>query len=284
MIKQYISITKPGIIRANLITAAAAFLFASAGNVSWVILLFLLFGTSLVIGSAAIANNIIDVDIDIKMNRTKNRSIATGNIATKNAALMSLLMVIVGLVVLFVVINPLTAIIGLLAHLSYVFVYGYYKRRSVHGTLIGSIPGAAAPLAGYTAALDKLDLVALVLFLNLVFWQMPHFYSIALFRLNDYKKAKIPVLPLVKGLKTTKIYILAYIGLFVFGSILIFALQEAHWGYISAMIIVNFYWAKLAIDGFKDNNSEKWSKKMFGASLLVLLIYSIALALFGLLA
>ena len=278
MLSKYIEITKPGIIRGNLIVAIAAYIYASVNSFDWQVFLALVIGISLVIGSAAVANNIVDKKIDSMMSRTKKRALAAGTIGQQQAAVYSLILGLLGLVILFYYVNWLVGVIGLFSFISYVFVYGYFKRTSVNGTLVGTIPGAAPPVAGYVAVTGTLDWVAAMLFLLLVFWQMPHFYAIAIFRKMDYKKAKLPVLPIVKGDTAAKRQSLVYIGLFVFFNGLLFAFGEAGYSYIVGMLALNIWWAKIAFDGFKANDDEIWAKKMFKVSLMVLLGFSLLLA------
>ena len=204
MIKTYYLLTKPGIIYGNSINTAGGFLLAAKGVIDPLLFLAALIGTAFVIGSACVFNNYIDREIDEKMARTKKRALVTGDIPVKNALIFGTLLGILGFLILFSYTNLLTGVIGVIGVVMYVVVYGYFKRRTVHGTLIGSISGAIPPVAGYTAVTNLIDTGAILLFLILVFWQMPHFYAIAVYRIEDYKKAGIPVLSVVKGIPTTK--------------------------------------------------------------------------------
>src|SRR5262249_37725840 len=154
-----------------------------------------------------------DRNIDAKMERTKKRALVTGKVSPRNSLIFAFSLLAVGLLFLLNT-NALTLSIGIFAIYSYVVLYGIAKRKSVHGTLIGTIPGAASLVAGYVCATNNLDLGAFLLFLIMVSWQMPHFYAIAMYRFRDYKQAKIPVLPVVKGMKRTKLEILFYTFLF----------------------------------------------------------------------
>lgn len=278
--KDFIEVTKPGIIRGNLIVALAAFIFASGDDIDFVLLCATLLGIGLVIASAAVANNYIDRNIDSKMERTNKRSIVTGRISGQSALIYSLTLGILGVYLLTYFVNIVTAAIGVISFMLYVFVYAYFKRLSTLGTLIGAIPGAAAPLAGYTAVTASLDLISMLLFAILFFWQMPHFYSIAIFRKDDYKKAGIPVLPIIKGNLITKKQTLAFIGLFIFSNMLLFAFNQTGYVYLVVMSALNVWWAKIAFDGFDYNiqkDDSKWAIKMFKFSLLVLTTYSLLL-------
>jgi protoheme IX farnesyltransferase len=277
-IRKYYILTKPGIVYSNAMTAAAGFLFASKGHIKFWHLLTLLAANALVIASACIFNNYIDRDIDAKMARTKKRATANGTISVLAVNLYGAVLGITGLLILTQT-NWLTFTIGAAAFISYVVLYGIAKRKSVHGTLVGTLPGSASLVAGYTAATNHLDFGALLLFLVMVFWQMAHFYSIAIFRLADYKKAGLPVMPAVKGVKITKLQIIFYVFAYVIASIDLSFLGYTGLSFLIVMSVLGIYWLFRAINGFKARGNIKWSRSMFGFSLVVLLVFSIMLAL-----
>ncbi len=273
-IREYIQLTKPGIIRGNLLSALAGFLFASHWNIDVVKLVFMLLGLALVIASGCVFNNYLDRGIDKKMNRTKKRALVTRTISDRNAILFASALLFLGVAALLVV-NILTAIAAVLGHFFYVIVYGFWKRKSVYGTLVGSISGAVPPVVGYCAVVNRIDLGAILLFLVLVFWQMPHFYAIAVYRRDEYKNAAIPILSVVEGIKTTKTQILFYIVGFGISSSLLFLMGYKGWVYGLVMISLSAYWLFVGVKGFTVENSDKWGRQMFGLSLVVLLVWSI---------
>lgn len=278
-LKTYYQLTKPGIIRGNAVTATGGFLLASKGNVNAANLLAMLLGMSLVIASACVFNNYIDRDIDAKMARTSKRAMVTKSIPVTNALIYAALLGVVGLLVLMLGTNALTAGLGVLGFVFYVFVYGIAKRRTVHGTLVGSISGAIPPVAGYTAAANRLDSAALLLFLILVCWQMPHFYAIAVYRLNDYKSADIPVLPLVKGIAQAKIQMLAYIFLFIGACAVLTISGTTGVAFAIVMTIMGLLWLRRGMNGYKATDDARWARGMFMFSLTVILVFSVMLSL-----
>ncbi len=139
--KDYYNLMKPGIIYGNLLTTIGGFLFASKDHIDISLLIFTLLGTSLIIGSACVFNNYIDRDIDVKMDRTKKRALVSGIIKPLQALVFGAVIGLVGLAILIVHTNGLVVLIGSLAFLIYVVFYGISKRRSVHGTLVGSLAG-----------------------------------------------------------------------------------------------------------------------------------------------
>jgi heme o synthase len=278
VISKYYKLTKPGIVYSNAMTAAAGFLFAAQGHVKFWDLVFLLLGTALIIASACVFNNYIDRGIDSKMARTKKRATASGKISATAVNTYASVLGFLGFLILAKT-NWLTFLIGVLAFISYVVFYGIAKRSSIHGTLVGTLPGSASLVAGYTAAIGRLDLGALFLFLIMVFWQMAHFYSIAIFRLKDYKKAGLPVMPAVKGVKITKLQIICYIFAFVIAEVDLSFFGYSGLSFLFVMSGLGIYWLFKAIDGYKVRSDKKWAREMFGLSLVVLLVFSIMLSL-----
>jgi protoheme IX farnesyltransferase len=277
--KDYVSLTKPGIIRGNLLTALAGFLLASKGNVHFTLLFYTLLGVALLIACGCVFNNYIDREIDKKMARTSKRALVTGKIKTGPAIIYGSVLGITGAIILGVFVNHLTLLLGIVSIFIYVVVYGAAKRRSVHGTVVGSIPGATSLVAGYTAVTGRLDLETLLLFLVLAVWQMPHFYAIATFRRKDYASAGIPVLSVKKGLPSTKRQIVAYIALFGFVTILLWAYGYVGITYLAVMSLASMAWLRLGLMGFKAPDDDVWGHKMFRFSLLVLLAFCLMISI-----
>jgi protoheme IX farnesyltransferase len=273
VIKEYLALTKPGIIRGNLLSTIAGFLLAST---LFDIQLFvaILSGTALIIASGCVLNNYIDRDIDAHMERTKKRALVTKTIPPKNAVLFGVLLGILGFAILWLFTNMTTVIVGLVGWVSYVFIYDYVKRHSLYGTLVGAIPGATPPVAGYTAVTGSIDSSALLLFIILFTWQMPHFYAIALFRSKEYAAAHIPTLPIIKGVKETKVHMLLFAMAFGVSSVLLYSFDYVSLLYLITMSIVSGMWVYIIYSGFTDKNTTAWAKKVFGFSLLILIVFS----------
>jgi heme o synthase len=279
MFGEYYRLTKPGIIRGNAITAAAGFLLASNSRVDFSLFAAAVGGISLIIASACVFNNILDREIDAKMKRTKKRALVTGAISVKSAMFFAIFLGISGSYILLRWTNNLTYSVALLGLIFYVIVYGYAKRNSVQGTVVGSISGAVPPVVGYCAVTNRIDSGALMLFIILVLWQMPHFYAIALYRTKEYASASIPVLPIINGVQATKLQILGYMIAFL-AAINIFTLL-GHTGYTYSVVmsLVSLAWIRLGLKGFNNSDTERWARKVFGFSLLVLLVFSLMISL-----
>ena len=280
-LRLYYALTKPGIVISNSLTTVAGFLFAaSMVPVVWLAGLGVVAGTALIIASACVINNIIDRKIDIRMERTKKRSLVTGIISVPRAVTFAVLMGLVGFASLIFLTNTLTVIIGIIAYVFYIVIYGYAKRTSEHGTLVGTVPGALPPVAGYIALTNQLDLAALLLFLLLVAWQMAHFYAIAIYRRKEYAKAKVPILTVVRGNKPAMEQMVIYIAAFV-----LIAANFTIAGYTGAlfavvMVAIGSMWFLRALKALplKDAALEKSARKLFGFSLLVNLVMCAAIA------
>lgn len=275
--KKYYYLTKPGIIRGNAITAAAGFLLASKNEFHLGTFVAMLVGISLVIASACVLNNYIDRKIDAKMERTKKRALVSGSISVQNAIIFASILGFGGLVSLSFT-NLLAICLALIGVVFYVVFYGIAKRKTVHGTLVGSVSGAIPISVGYCAASGAFDIGAILLFLVLVFWQMPHFYAIAIYRKKDYQAAGIPALPIEKGNHNTKIQIVIYIIAFIIASYTLMVFGYTGYTYLLVMALLGVWWLRMAVQGFAAKDDEKWAKKVFGFSLIVLLAFSVMIA------
>jgi protoheme IX farnesyltransferase len=280
MIRAYYYLAKPGIIYGNAITTIAGFLLASKNSFDAWLFISTLLGISLVMASACVMNNIFDRDMDVYMDRTKDRALVTKAIPIKFAFAYGLILGLLGFKILYLLTNPIATIVAAIGFVVYVGLYTPLKRRTVHATLIGSISGAVPPVVGYCAVSGRVDLGAILLFLILAIWQMPHFYSIAIFRLNDYKSASIPVLPAKKSIYTTKIHIIFYIILYIIAAGLLTVAGFTGYIYLGIMAFAGLSWLWLALGGFRKGVIDAlWARKMFRFSLIVLLIFSITVSL-----
>jgi protoheme IX farnesyltransferase len=278
MFRDYFYLTKPGIIIGNLITATGAFLFAAAGGVDGGLMLATLAGIALVIASACVANNYIDRDIDARMERTRWRALASGKIKTWQALAFAGSLGYAGFLLLAAFTNTLTLWLGVLAFLDYVVFYGIAKRRSPWGTLVGTVAGALPAVAGYTAVTGQMDGAAWTILAILTFWQMPHFYAIAIYRLDDYRAAGLPVWPAKYGIESTKANILGFIIIFAGVAALLTVLGYASAIYLAGMMAASAVWLRLA-HSYQDDKS--WARSMFKFSLIVILAFSFLISLEG---
>lgn len=280
MIKNYYHLTKPGIIYGNLITTIGGFFFAlGSHHIDYYLLINTLLGVCFIIASGCVFNNIIDSDIDGLMQRTKNRVMVLGLISNKHAVYYGIILGILGILCLLQV-NYLTLIIACSGWLIYVVAYTILlKRRSTYSTIIGSFSGSMPIIIGYCAVTNNFNLCALLLFIILSLWQMPHSYAIAINLLKDYQKTSVMVLPIKYSLLTTKIHMIVYVLLFLIMSILLHIYGYANNIYLLIMSVVGSGWLIIAIYGLFINQSmnNKWAKKMFVYSIIVIMVFSVTI-------
>lgn len=280
MLQNYIQLVKPGIIFGNLISALGGFFLASKGSVEFPILICMLLGVSLVIGAGCVFNNCIDRDIDSQMERTQNRAMVLGAVSIPSALSYGILLGVSGISLLYLGANGLTAMLAIIGFIIYVGFYSlYFKRNSVHGTLIGSFSGAMPPVIGYCAVSGQFDSAAWVLFIMFSLWQMPHAFAIAIFRLQDYTSSSIPVLPVKYGLSAAKKQMLIYVPLFTLASLMLTVLGYTGMYYFSAALISGIIWQWLILSNEYHQAPEKWARKQFLLSVIIVLVLSLMMSI-----
>ena len=278
--KHFIQITKPGIIFGNVLSVAGGFFLASKGHVDLAIFLAAMIGTSLVVASGCVFNNCIDRDIDLKMERTKNRVMVQGGMSLPLALIYATLLGVAGFSLLYVQANPLSAFCALIGFIVYVGFYSLWlKRKSVHGTLVGSLSGAMPPVIGYCAVSNSFDLAALTLLVMFSLWQMPHSYAIAIFRFNDYLAASIPVLPVKRGILVAKKHILWYIVAFLAATLMLTIGGYAGMSYMAVAAAMGMYWLYMAWTGYKAVDDRLWARKLFVFSIFTITALSVMMSL-----
>jgi protoheme IX farnesyltransferase len=282
-IKTYYLVTKPGIIMGNLITNIAGFALASKAGFNPLLFLITFLGLGLVIGSACVFNNYIDLEADQKMSRTKNRPLAAQLISGKAALVFASFLGALGFLILSIYTNRLAVFVAGIGFFIYVVLYSFWKYQSRLAILVGSVAGAIPPVVGYCAAGGVFDLGAAFLFLILFAWQMPHFFAIAIYRMQDYKSAGIPVFPLEKGMFATKLQSVYYIIAFFISVLALYFFDFA--GVLSTSVggILGLVWLFLAIRGFWQTDHIAWARQMFRFSLITITLLSIVLSCEGIL-
>ncbi|ANZ22657.1 protoheme IX farnesyltransferase [Buchnera aphidicola (Diuraphis noxia)] len=281
MLNSYLRIIKPGIIIGNIILMIGSFLFASSHSYfSFFLFLYTVLGTSLVIASACVFNNLIDCDIDQKMKRTSKRVLPNKMIHPRFALIFAIFLGFLGVFILGVLVNFLSMFVSIFGFFIYVVLYTLlYKRKSIYSTFIGSFSGSTPSMIGYTAVTQSIDICAILLFFIFIFWQMAHFYSISILRIKDYKKAKIPVFPVVKGIIITKIHIFYYIIGFNFLVALLTFLSYTSFTFLVLSFIFNFYWLSLSYFNLKKKNHKENARQLFQYSILIVIILNILMSI-----
>jgi protoheme IX farnesyltransferase len=222
--RDYWELTKPRVVALMLLTAWVGMLLASPPDIfPWQAMIFGTLGIACCAGSAAVINHIIERRIDIHMRRTQHRPVATGRVNPMQAMMFSLILGSAGLAVLIFYVNHLTAWLTLLSLLGYALFYTIFlKRATPQNIVIGGAAGAAPPLLGWTAVTGDISGFGLLLVLIIYTWTPPHFWALAIYRHEDYAKAKLPMLPVTHGIRFTKLCILLYTVLLIASTILPF--------------------------------------------------------------
>ncbi len=239
---------KPGIVGLVIVSTLTGLYFGSAGTVEVALIFKTLAGIGLATAGAAVLNNYLDRDIDSLMQRTAKRALVTETINPADALILSIILLLTAFAILITDVNLLAAVFTALAVFIYVVLYGMVlKRRSSYANQIGGLAGALPPVIGYVAVTNTLSIEALALFLIVAVWQQPHALSLALKYKDDYAKANIPVVPVVKGVFATKLRIAIYSLILLPVSILPFILNMAGYGYLIVTIISGALFAFFSI-------------------------------------
>ena len=203
-VSAYVCLTKPRILTMVLVMSAAGFFLGAKSLQPLDTFIIMLLGTALSSGGAAVLNNYIERDADVKMHRTKTRPLPQGTVTPAEALEFGITLVLMGVGLLAWQVNLLTGFLSLLTVFLYVLVYTPLKKVTWWNTVVGAIPGALPPMGGWTAATGHLDAGAWILFLILFVWQHPHFYAIAWMYKDDYERGGFKMLPVVEpdGLST----------------------------------------------------------------------------------
>ncbi len=272
--KDYLTLAKTGIVTSNLITTfAGLFLAATYTGVSLAnqlhIVFFALAGAALVMAGGCTLNNYIDRDIDHLMERTKERPSVTGRFSANHILFVGLIQSALGILFLSLT-TPVAGVIGLIGLFVYVVLYTMWtKRTTTLNTVVGSVSGAVPPLIGWAAIDSGLHSYAWLLFFIMFFWQPPHFLALAMKRVEEYRAAGIPMLPVVAGFEMTKRQMVVYVAALIPVSLMLHPFGMV---YTVAAAILGFGWLALGIAGFKMKDDEKWARLMFVYSLNYLTI------------
>lgn len=273
VLKDLIQLTKPRLLLLNVIASLAGFCMASKWHIDWLLMIWMLIGTTLTIASACVINNYWDRDEDKKMERTSNRPLPSGRLSPPTVLMYGIILGIVGIGMLFVLVNPVAGWLGLLGWFVYVFIYTMWlKRTSTWNTSIGGISGAMPPVIGYVAVTEEVDIGAWLLFALLFLWQPPHFWSLAIRKVEEYRAAGFPMLPVVKGIKRTKLQMIPYVLLLVPAGILLYAYDYVGVIFLVVSTAFSIAWTVQTLMGRKADDTNKWAKTNFMYSINYLML------------
>jgi protoheme IX farnesyltransferase len=255
--RDYLRVTKPAIIVLLLVTTLGAMLIAGDGWPSLRLVLATLLGGALASGGAGALNCYYDRDIDVVMARTRKRPIPTGHLTPTQVRTFGLALSVLAIVELAWWVNPLAAALALAGNLFYVGVYTrWLKRATPQNIVIGGAAGSFPPLVGWAAVTGRLDAGALILFAIIFYWTPPHFWSLALLKANDYRRAGIPMLPVTAGERVTRRCILLYSLLLVAVTLLLTATGVVGALYLVAALALGGVFVYMAARMYREDTSR----------------------------
>ena len=247
--RDYVTLTKPRIMTLLLLTGASGMFVGARGVPETRSLAVMLAGLALACGGASALNHVLDRDIDRLMGRrTQRRPVAAGRVPAARALEFGLALSAASFVLLASFANVLTAVLALVGNLFYVLVYTRWLKRSTpQNIVIGGAAGAVPPVVGYAAAANDLTLAAALLFAIVFFWTPPHFWALALLIRRDYEAAKVPMLPVVRGVAETTRQIVLYTIVLIAVTLAPFALGELGAVYLGAALVLGTVFLLLAL-------------------------------------
>lgn len=277
--RDYLEMCKPRVVLLMLLCALVGMFLASPGMVPWNILLFGNLGIALVASSAAALNHLVDSRIDADMARTRNRPVARGRVTPVQGSIFVGFTGITGMLILAFLVNPLTAWLNLASWFGYGVVYTVWlKRATPQNIVIGGLFGAAPPLFGWTSVTNSVDGGGLLLVLIIFAWTPPHFWALAIDRVNEYRKVDIPMLPVTHGERYTKLHILLYTIIMVLVSFLPYLTGMSNLLYFVCAIALGagfLYWSLVLLFGRNRRapmETFKYSIFYLGALFVALLV------------
>jgi len=253
----YLELTKPGVQALLFVSCASGMLIGSDFNPPITAFFFGLIGISFLAASSAVVNHFFDKTIDSKMNRTANRPLVKGNISDNAAILFSILLYCSGSWMLLIFTNFLTWLLTTLTFIFYGFIYTkYLKFMTSQNIVIGGLAGAMPPLLGWSAITNSIEPDALLLVLIIMVWTPPHFWALAVHRVEDYKDAAVPMLPVQKGVDFTKQHILLYTLLLLASTMLPYAVGMFGEIYLLSAMLLGFIFLFYSYRLYKDDTNS----------------------------
>ena len=272
----FLELTKPRIAFMLVLTSAAGFYLGSKGNFDFLLFINSIIGITLLAFGVATLNQFIERRTDALMERTANRPIPTGKVSPTEALVFGLILTVSAEIYLAFLVNPLTAVLGLVVIVGYVLLYTPLKTKTSASTAIGAIPGAMPPLMGWTASANEITLGAWVLFALLFLWQFPHFLAIAWMYKEQYRKAGILMLPVVeKDGKLTAIQIVTFTLMMLPISIAPFFIGVAGYVYLVGASILGIWFLITSIKTARAKSVEQARKLLLVSVLYLPVIFAL---------
>ena len=271
VIQQYNALTKPRVIQLIVFCALIGMVLAIPGLPSldaWLRIFWACLGIWLVAGAAAAFNCLVEKTLDAKMRRTAWRPTATGELSDVQALIFSTVLCALGSFILYAFVNPLTMWLTFATFIGYAVIYTLIlKPLTPQNIVIGGASGAMPPLLGWAAITGEVSSQALILFLIIFLWTPPHFWALALYRVEDYRKSGLPMLPVTHGNQFTRLQILLYTLLLMAACLMPFAIGMSSWLYLVVAVLLSVGFIGYAIALMREY-SDELARKTFRFSLI----------------
>ncbi|MFB6356689.1 MAG: heme o synthase [bacterium] len=274
ILTDYIKLTKPRINSLVLLTTFGGMWLASPGSLSLIQAFWTLLGTGMAVAGSGVFNNVLEIKTDAKMDRTRDRPLPSGRVSRGMASVLGCTLIISGPLLLWGMVNGMSALLAIAAIVSYVPIYTLLKPFTSLSTLVGTIPGALPPVIGWTAVRGHIEFPAILLFFIMFFWQPPHFLALALFYQEDYERAGLAMLPVEVTQAAAVRQILLYIVFLIPVSLLPVYLGYVGIIYGIVLLVFNVIFLAMAVPGL-DNNTRSntaWSRTLFLFSIVYLTV------------
>ena len=269
--RDYFELTKPRVVMLIVFTAIVGMFVSVPGWPGLSALVFGTLGIGLASSSAAVFNHVLDARIDIQMMRTRGRPLPQGKLTEKSALLFASALCVISMLILWSLVNPLTAMLTFFSLIGYAVVYtAWLKRATPQNIVIGGAAGAAPPLLGWTAVTNEIHSGALLLFLIIFVWTPPHFWALAIARKEEYAKVDIPMLPVTHGDPFTRLNILLYTILLVLVTILPYLIGVTGLIYLLAALLLDARFLYYAIRMFREPDDMQLPMQTFRFSITYL--------------
>ena len=276
LVRSFLELCKPKIVLLLTVTALVGMLLSTNFYSNIVAGLYSLLGFALLAASSASLNQIFDRETDKNMKRTRGRPLAKGNITLTAALIFTSILMFLGSSLMLYYSNILTFVITTFGFVFYSLIYTIYlKWNTPQNIVIGGLSGALPPLIGWTAVTNEISLLPLILVLVIFLWTPPHFWPLAIDRMEEYRKEGVPMMPIAKGVSRTKKEMLIYALLLMGASITPFIYGLTGYFYLISTVALNGYFIYLCIIYINDRKNLL-SMKIFNFSVTYMILFFLA--------
>ncbi len=276
--RDYFELTKPRVVMLIVFTAVVGMFLAVPGWPGASAMLFGTIGIGMAASAAAVFNHVLDARIDIHMLRTRGRPLPEGRVSETNALTFASATCVLSMIILWFLVNPLTAVLTFGSLIGYAVIYTVFlKRATPQNIVIGGAAGAAPPVLGWTAVTGEITSSALLMFLIIFVWTPPHFWALAIARKDEYAKVGIPMLPVTHGEDYTRLHILLYTILLVVITVIPYLTGMSGLIYLAAAVALGAIFLNYAVRMLRDRDDVELPMRTFKFSITYLAILFAAL-------